>query len=109
MTGFRLARLEPYNGGTLGGRVWSLGLDGQDALLTGDIGSGKSSIADAVTMLLLPAQRASYNKAAGAGIRERSLRSCVLGYCKSATRSPRPPGRWRCGRLRLQRDPRRLH
>ncbi|MGP7999238.1 MAG: ATP-binding protein [Streptosporangiaceae bacterium] len=83
MTGFRLARLELYNWGTFGGRVWSLGLDGQNALLTGDIGSGKSTIVDAVTTLLLPAQRISYNKAAGADTRERSLRSYVLGYYKT--------------------------
>jgi uncharacterized protein YPO0396 len=83
MTGFRLARLELYNWGTFGDRVWSLGLDGQNALLTGDIGSGKSTIVDAVTTLLLPAQRISYNKAAGADTRERSLRSYVLGYYKT--------------------------
>ncbi len=83
MTGYRLARLELYNWGTFGGRVWSLGLDGQNALLTGDIGSGKSTIVDAVTTLLLPAQRISYNKAAGADTRERSLRSYVLGYYKT--------------------------
>ncbi|MDR2985289.1 MAG: hypothetical protein LBV34_10655, partial [Nocardiopsaceae bacterium] len=41
MTGFRLARLELYNWGTFDGPVWSLGLDGQNTLLTGDIGSGK--------------------------------------------------------------------
>ena len=83
VTGFRLARLELYNWGTFGGRVWSLGLDGQNTLLTGDIGSGKSTIVDAVTTLLLPAQRISYNKAAGADTRERSLRSYVLGYYKT--------------------------
>jgi uncharacterized protein YPO0396 len=83
MTGFRLARLELYNWGTFGGRVWSLGLEGQNTLLTGDIGSGKSTIVDAVTTLLLPAQRISYNKAAGAETRERSLRSYVLGYYKT--------------------------
>ncbi len=83
MTGFRLVRLELYNWGTFGGRVWSLGLDGKNTLLTGDIGSGKSTIVDAVTTLLLPAQRISYNKAAGADTRERSLRSYVLGYFKT--------------------------
>ena len=57
--------------------------DGQNALLTGDIGSGKSTIVDAVTTLLLPAKRISYNKAAGADTRERSLRSYVLGYYKT--------------------------
>ncbi|MDR2985598.1 MAG: hypothetical protein LBV34_12225, partial [Nocardiopsaceae bacterium] len=40
-------------------------------------------IVDAVTTLLLPAQRISYNKAAGADTRERSLRSYVLGYHKT--------------------------
>src|ERR1700757_3832268 len=83
LSGFRLARLELYNWGTFGGPVWSLGLDGQNTLLTGDIGSGKSTVVDAVTTLLLPAQRISYNKAAGADTRERSLRSYVLGYYKS--------------------------
>jgi uncharacterized protein YPO0396 len=83
MTGFRLARLELYNWGTFGGRVWSLGPDGKTTLLTGDIGSGKSTIVDAVTTLLLPAQRISYNKAAGADTRERNLRSYVLGHYKT--------------------------
>ncbi len=83
MTGFRLARLELYNWGTFDGRVWALGLGGENTLLTGDIGSGKSTIVDAVTTLLLPAQRISYNKAAGADTRERSLRSYVLGYYKT--------------------------
>jgi uncharacterized protein YPO0396 len=83
MTGFRLTRLELYNWGTFGGDVKSLALNGQNTLLTGDIGSGKSTIVDAVTTLLLPAQRISYNKAAGADTRERSLRSYVLGYYKA--------------------------
>jgi uncharacterized protein YPO0396 len=83
MTGFRLDRLELYNWGTFGGDVKSLVLNGQNTLLTGDIGSGKSTIVDAVTTLLLPAQRISYNKAAGADTRERSLRSYVLGYYKT--------------------------
>jgi uncharacterized protein YPO0396 len=83
MTGFRLTRLELYNWGTFGGRVWALGLNGENTLLTGDIGSGKSTIVDAVTTLLLPAQRISYNKAAGADTRERSLRSYMLGYYKT--------------------------
>ncbi|MGA4540879.1 ATP-binding protein [Uniformispora flossi] len=81
--GFRLDRLEVYNWGTFDHRIWSLGLDAADGLLTGDIGSGKSTLVDAITTLLLPAHRISYNKAAGAETRERSLRSYVLGYHKS--------------------------
>ncbi len=83
LSGFRLARLELYNWGTFDQRVWSLDANARNTLLTGDIGSGKSTIVDAVTTLLLPANRISYNKAAGADTRERSLRSYVLGYYKS--------------------------
>jgi uncharacterized protein YPO0396 len=83
LSGFRLARLELYNWGTFDTRVWTLHANARTALLTGDIGSGKSTIVDAVTTLLLPANRISYNKAAGAETRERSLRSYVLGFYKS--------------------------
>src|SRR6516225_11224986 len=83
LSGFRLTRLELYNWGTFDQRVWLLDANARNTLLTGDIGSGKSTIVDAVTTLLLPAQRISYNKAAGADTRERSLRSYVLGYYKT--------------------------
>ncbi|MDQ3287223.1 MAG: ATP-dependent exonuclease SbcCD, C subunit-like protein [Pseudomonadota bacterium] len=83
LSGFRLRRLEVLNWGTFDGRVWTLQLDGRNGLLTGDIGSGKSTLVDAVTTLLVPAQRVAYNKAAGADSRERSLRSYVLGHYKS--------------------------
>ena len=81
--GFRLHRLEVFNWGTFDGQVWTLALDGRNHLLTGDIGSGKSTLVDAVTTLLVPAHRAAYNRAAGAGSRERTLRSYVLGHYKS--------------------------
>ncbi len=81
--GFRLHRVELYNWGTFHDRVWSIHPGGDNALLTGDIGSGKSTLVDAITTLLVPAQRITYNKAAGAETRERSLRSYVLGYYKS--------------------------
>lgn len=84
LTGFRLQRLEVYNWGTFGeNKVWTLSLDGCNCLLTGDIGSGKSTLVDAVTTLLVPAHKVAYNKAAGAGHKERSLRSYVLGAYKS--------------------------
>jgi uncharacterized protein YPO0396 len=83
LSGFRLQRLEVFNWGTFDGRVWTLNADGRNALLTGDIGSGKSTLVDAVTTLLVPAQRIAYNKAAGADSRERTLRSYVLGHYKS--------------------------
>ena len=83
LAGFRLQRLEVFNWGTFDGRVWTLRLDGKNGLLTGDIGSGKSTLVDAVTTLLVASHRVAYNKAAGADSRERSLRSYVLGYYKS--------------------------
>jgi uncharacterized protein YPO0396 len=57
LAGFRLQRLEIYNWGTFHDRIWTLELDGKNALLTGDIGSGKSTLVDAVTTLLVPPQR----------------------------------------------------
>lgn len=83
LTGFRLKRLEVFNWGTFDGKVWPFDLDGKNGLLTGDIGSGKSTLVDAVTTLLVPAHRVAYNKAAGALAKERDLRSYVLGYYKS--------------------------
>lgn len=94
--GYRLERLELLNWGTFDGRVDVLRLGGDNTLVTGDIGSGKSTIVDAVTTLLLPANRINYNKAAGADTRERSLRSYVLGHYKServeSTGASRPVG-----------------
>jgi uncharacterized protein YPO0396 len=82
--GFRLERLEVLGWGTFDRAVWQFRLDGCTSLLTGDIGTGKSTLVDAMTTLLLPANRISYNKAAGAENRERTLRSYVLGHHKSA-------------------------
>lgn len=81
--GFRLQRLEIYNWGTFHQRIWSLSPGGDNTLLTGDIGSGKSTLVDAITTLLVPPQKVAYNKAAGAETRERTLRSYVLGHYKT--------------------------
>ncbi|GAA5200922.1 ATP-binding protein [Arthrobacter gyeryongensis] len=86
LPGFRLHRLELLNWGTFHGGVRTFRLDGANSLLTGDIGSGKSTVVDAITTLLLPANRIDYNKAAGAQKRERTLMSYVRGFHKS-TRS----------------------
>src|SRR5690606_17450772 len=81
--GFRLQRFDVYNWGTFDKRVWVLEPHGENSLVTGDIGSGKSTLVDALTTLLVPANRITYNKAAGADTRERTLRSYVLGHYKS--------------------------
>jgi uncharacterized protein YPO0396 len=82
--GFRLHRLELLNWGTFHQGVRTFRLDGANSLLTGDIGSGKSTVVDAITTLLLPANKIEYNKAAGAQKKERSLMSYVRGFHKSA-------------------------
>src|SRR5712692_3607027 len=82
-TGFRLYRFEVLNWGTFDRHVWSIEPDGHNALLTGDIGSGKSTLVDAVTTLLVPHHRIVYNKAAGAEGKERSLYSYIRGEYKS--------------------------
>jgi uncharacterized protein YPO0396 len=83
LSGFRLDKLEVYNWGTFDKQVWTFAVGARNGLLTGDIGSGKSTLVDAVSTLLLPAHRISYNKAAGAETKERSLRSYVMGFYKS--------------------------
>ena len=83
VAGYRLQHLEVFNWGTFDGQVWRLSPGAETVLLTGDIGSGKSTLVDAVTTLLMPAHRIAYNKAAGADSRERTLRSYVEGHYKS--------------------------
>ncbi|MBN1961545.1 MAG: ATP-dependent exonuclease SbcCD, C subunit-like protein [Deltaproteobacteria bacterium] len=82
-SGFRLVQLEVYNWGTFHHHIWQLNLNSANTLLTGDIGSGKSTLVDAITTLLVPPQKLTFNKAAGAEVRERTLRSYVLGYYKT--------------------------
>ncbi|MDD2389545.1 MAG: SbcC/MukB-like Walker B domain-containing protein [Desulfobacterales bacterium] len=81
--GFRLKQLELYNWGTFHRNVWSIAPEGANSLLTGDIGSGKSTLVDAVVTLLVPHNKIVYNKAAGAETRERTLYSYIRGEYKS--------------------------
>lgn len=83
LTGFRLHRFEVLNWGTFTRRVWTINPGGHNGLLTGDIGSGKSTLVDAVTTLLVPHHRIVYNKAAGAVGKERDLYSYIRGEYKS--------------------------
>lgn len=82
-TGFRLNRLEIFNWGTFHHRIWDIHPDGGNSLLTGDIGSGKSTLIDAITTLLVPHHKIVYNKAAGAEGRERNLKSYIRGEYKN--------------------------
>lgn len=78
--GYRLTRVELYNWGTFDRAVWTFHLDGDTSLLTGDIGSGKSTVVDALLTLLVPQQKISYNKAADSSAKERSVTSYTMGY-----------------------------
>lgn len=84
--GFRLDRVEVLNWGTFHKNIWGLDLGGNNALLTGDIGSGKSTLVDAVTALMVP--RANFNKAAGAATGERSIETYFFGRYKSERGEP---------------------
>jgi len=83
--GFRLVRFEVLNWGTFHGRIWKIEPGGENALLTGDIGSGKSTLVDAMTTLLVPPRKITYNRAAGAEARERSLYSYVRGEYRTVS------------------------
>ena len=78
--GIRLHNLEIYNWGTFDKAIWRFNPEGHTSLLTGDSGSGKSTIVDALSTLLVQPRRLAYNKAADASAKERTAKSYVLGY-----------------------------
>lgn len=79
LPGTRLAWVELYNWGTFHNRVTRLELNGLNTLLTGNIGSGKSTLVDAVTTLLASTSKFTFNQAAGAGRSERNVKTYALG------------------------------
>ncbi len=81
--GFRLHSLEILNWGTFHDSIWKVEPNGNNSLLTGDVGSGKSTIVDALTCLIVPHQKITFNKAAGAESKERSILSYVKGEYKN--------------------------
>ena len=105
-------RLEVFNWGTFDDRVWTLQAGRQERLADRryrlrqvDPGRRGDHAAGA-------GHRVAYNKAAGAGQKERSLRSYVLGYYKSERNElerPVRPSRSRCAITNsLLGDPRRV-
>lgn len=80
--GFRLQYLEVLNWGTFNNNIWRIEPKGFNSLLTGDIGSGKSTLVDALTTLLVPSNKITFNKAAGAEGKERNLLTYVRGEYK---------------------------
>ena len=79
LPGYRLQYMELLNWGTFNGQIWSIHPEGENSLLTGAVGSGKSTVVDALTCLLVPHNKIVFNKAAGAESKERSLISYVKG------------------------------
>ena len=82
--GFRLEWFEFLNWGVFNKTINRLNLNMQNSLLSGEIGSGKSTIVDAICTLLLPTNKIIYNKAAGAKAKERTLQSYILGEYKKS-------------------------
>jgi uncharacterized protein YPO0396 len=80
--GFRLQYMELMNWGTFHEKIWRIEPGGNNSLLTGSIGSGKSTLVDALTCLIVPHQNINFNKAANADRKERSLISYIKGYYK---------------------------
>ncbi len=81
--GFRLHSVELLNWGTFHNKTWKIEPNGNNSLLTGSIGSGKSTLVDALTCLIVPQQKISFNKAAGAEKNERNLMTYIKGAYKS--------------------------
>jgi uncharacterized protein YPO0396 len=82
--GFRLHRFEVLNWGTFDRKVWNIGPEGQSSLVTGDIGSGKTTIVDGIATLLVPPGKLAYNRTAASdnGNKERSQYSYIRGEHK---------------------------
>lgn len=83
LVGHRLQYMELLNWGTFNGKIWRITPAGENSLLTGAVGSGKSTVVDALTCLLVPNKRITFNKAAGAESKERNLTSYIKGYYSS--------------------------
>ena len=61
--GHRLQYMELLNWGTFNNKIWKITPEGENSLLTGAVGSGKSTVVDALTCLLVPYNRITFNKA----------------------------------------------
>jgi uncharacterized protein YPO0396 len=80
--GFRFKYLEIWNWGTFDRDIWHIDNNGLNSLLVGENGSGKSTIVDAITTLLVPPSKITFNKAASGKGKERDFLSYVKGNYK---------------------------
>lgn len=79
--GFRLQYMEVYNWGTFHDKVFKITPQGNNSLLTGANGSGKSTFIDALLTLLVPVKKDRfYNQSSGAEKKgDRTEETYVLG------------------------------
>ncbi|MFZ4426594.1 MAG: ATP-binding protein [Saprospiraceae bacterium] len=101
--GFRLHSVELLNWGTFHNKIWRIEPNGNNSLLTGDVGSGKSTLVDALTCLIVPHHKITFNKAAGAESKERTLASYIRGEYKN-TKSDDADSREKAVSLRYNQD-----
>jgi uncharacterized protein YPO0396 len=87
LSGMRLQYLEMYNWGTFDNQIVRFDLDGQSGLLSGDNGTGKSTIVDAITTIFYRSDLAKYNSSAGSRKRERKLADYFYGVHNTTTSS----------------------
>lgn len=77
--GARVEQFQMLNWGTFDGAVHRLNLHSGNTLLTGQVGSGKSTIVDGLTALFAPTNKVTFNRAAGAERSERTVATYVRG------------------------------
>ena len=83
--GYRMRRLEVYNWGTFDGAVWPFELGGNTSLLTGEIGSGKSTLVDAILTLLIPQPKINTTRPLTRGaVSVRSRPTCAVTMRRGA-------------------------
>ena len=100
-SGYRLVDLEVFNWGTFDRSIWHMALDGHGCLLTGENGTGKSTLIDAFLSLLVPNKRRSYNMSSGSERRERNETTYVRGAFQ------REKTRWDQIQVKYLHDPNR--
>jgi uncharacterized protein YPO0396 len=77
-TGYRMDSIEWSGWGTFH-HHWKMHLGGETTLLTGENGSGKSTILDMILTLLIPTVGRNYNQAAGGKKQTAALKHIYLG------------------------------
>jgi uncharacterized protein YPO0396 len=83
LDGIGVAQFQLFNWGTFDGAVQRLVLDGDNGLLTGHVGAGKSTVVDGITTLFAAPSKVVFNRAAGADTRERTIGTYLLGYYRN--------------------------